>query len=549
MSSPELEELLALYFEGALDDAGAARLEALLAADPRARGRFEGLAELEGLLRVRATNEETRDRLVGQVTESVRQEERRRALTHRVMDTLRKSPSTAPASAWYGWAAAAAAAIVLIVLLARQEPVKPNHTAVAAPQPVPTPPPTPPPLPIPQIPPPKTLPHESATPLQVPPAPPLPRPDPAPASSPPAPPPTVPPPPVPAKPPDTRAVAILIEKSEGASLDGSRDLIREGSELPPGRGLETAARGLAVVHFPDRTRLELGPETALRGISDREKKGKGKRLTVLRGTLSADVTRQPADEPLTIATPHGEVRVLGTSLRVSVDAAQTAVSVKEGRVKLIRAKDGRSADLSAGHYAILAPDLDPSSRSMNAEEVVLLAAQGRIVGEEWKAVSDRRASAGVALEAGATAFKPAEHVRARPSYVNFTFFASADREYRVWLRAASQATGDPWNRDLVTVDAWHAGANLKCPYFGTSDQTCVVFGGISSTSAYSWVSGFSAQGKDAGAPLTVRFAQTGLQTLRLYVAHPSIRVDAVWLSVFQVTRPPARQFPPPLEGK
>jgi hypothetical protein len=45
----------------------------------------------------------------------------------------------------------------------------------------------------------------------------------------------------------------------------------------------------------------------------------------------------------------------------------------------------------------------------------------------------------------------------------------------------------------------------------------------------------------------VKFAETGWQNIRVYVGHPWIRVDTIWLSTTQKTRPSARQLPPPTE--
>ena len=161
MGSAELEELLARYFDGDLDDAAAARLGALLDADPKTLDRFHGLAAIEGLLRAR---EADRDALVTRVTASVR-DERRRRLTLRVMETLhhrarRNRPSHAI------WIAAAAAAFLALVGLAVavRPPDRPRPTvryekppeipaepppapeAVRAPSREEVPPPPPPPL-------------------------------------------------------------------------------------------------------------------------------------------------------------------------------------------------------------------------------------------------------------------------------------------------------------------------------------------------------------------------------------------------------------------
>ena len=55
MSTPELKDLIARYFEGELGAADEARLEELLDLHPEVFERFKGLVGIEGLLRARET--------------------------------------------------------------------------------------------------------------------------------------------------------------------------------------------------------------------------------------------------------------------------------------------------------------------------------------------------------------------------------------------------------------------------------------------------------------------------------------------------------------
>jgi len=61
------------------------------------------------------------------------------------------------------------------------------------------------------------------------------------------------------------------------------------------------------------------------------------------------------------------------------------------------------------------------------------------------------------------------------------------------------------------------------------------------------MSGHGEEAKAETPPLTVKFAESGWQNLRVYVGHPWVRVDTIWLSATQKTRPSARQLPPPTE--
>ena len=61
-------------------------------------------------------------------------------------------------------------------------------------------------------------------------------------------------------------------------------------------------------------------------------------------------------------TPAAQARVLGTALSLHADATSTVLEVDEGKVKMIRARDGLSVDVSAGHFAIAAPKVELSPR-------------------------------------------------------------------------------------------------------------------------------------------------------------------------------------------
>jgi hypothetical protein len=328
-----------------------------------------------------------------------------------------------------------------------------------------------------------------------------------------------------------------VEGNVQVTSGAARTPARAGEGVAAGHGVVTAgAAARAALAFPDGTRLELGADTSVRELAER----RGKRLTLAQGRLSAEVSKQPADQAMVFVTPHAEARVLGTSLRITVDASSTWVEVREGKVRLTR--EGRSVDIGPGQAASALANAALVSRPVDLNEIVLPAREGKIAGAEWSLVADRRASGGAALEALGTKFDAAEHVAKRPSHVAFTFYAVADREYRVWVRAWSMPTRDPWLRDWLIVDPPGARLNQKCRFFGTSGYSTFMTGGLSASPGYAWVSGFADQGE--AAPYTVRFAQSGPQTLRLFVAHPSIRVDAVWLSATQAGRPPARQLPP-----
>jgi hypothetical protein len=151
------------------------------------------------------------------------------------------------------------------------------------------------------------------------------------------------------------AVVATVEKVEGDVWilgDGRRSKAEPKQALTSGQGLECA--GAAELSYADGTRLKIGPDTLAREFL--EPKGRsGKRLKLDRGVLSAEVRKQPADQPMVIETPQGEATVVGTKLRLTVEPdakGSTRLEVEEGKVRLKRLLDQKTIDVATGHFAV-----------------------------------------------------------------------------------------------------------------------------------------------------------------------------------------------------
>jgi hypothetical protein len=280
------------------------------------------------------------------------------------------------------WAAAAALAISVagLLLFASRTPAPPAEAPEArrvVPERIPDPSPSPAPLPAP----------ENAAPLPVEPAPrpapvapkpaeePVPVPLPAPVPPTPAP---IEKPPTKATPPPTTTVAVVatLEGVEGEAFvltSKGRVPANVGQAILPGEGVACdGVRGAALVSYPDRTRLELAAGAVVRDMVERDGT-KGRRLFVEKGTVKAEVSRQPAGLAMTFETPHGEARVLGTTLALHVDPDPkkgTRLEVEEGKVELKNAA-GRTVMVDSGHYAIVAAGTSPAVKALPKEEVLL----------------------------------------------------------------------------------------------------------------------------------------------------------------------------------
>jgi hypothetical protein len=542
MNPEELHRLIEEYRDGTISLADARRLADAIRADGKSARELAFTGHLAQALE--GADDESfarsfaeRLRAEGGGSEFVRAFEKRSRLrpTVRTRRVEASRPSLVPFLV-----AAGILLAILGVLLSRPAPAPQTEAR----REVPAPPPEEPKIEPQAVPEPQPLPREEP-PQVVPPAPLPPPPLKPEESQPPAPSKAVPPPaPAPLKQTEVARPSVAkFDRVEGEVyvLTGAdRKAASRGEEIPPGSGVATGVKAVqASILLPDGTRFSLGADAVIREIS---KGPRGTRVTIVQGVLSADVAKQSVEQPLVFATPHAEARVIGTVLRLVVDAGSTRLEVKEGKVRLTR--ETRNVDVSAGQYAVAAPGTTLAARALFPEEIVLHAQQAKLTGNEWSLVRDVKSLTGVVLEAGSTTFKVVDHVEARPSYATFTFFAPADREYRIWMRATSLEKGDPWNRDMVTIEPTRAVLSQKSPFFGAAPTLAYVFTGVAVTPGFTWMSGHGEEGKAEGPPLTVRFAETGPQNIRVYVGHPWVRVDAIWLSATQKTRPPAKQLPP-----
>jgi len=138
-----------------------------------------------------------------------------------------------------------------------------------------------------------------------------------------------------------------------------KELVAAGRRLQPHQGLQTVGEESgAVVVYADATRLEVGPDSTLGELSDTAASG-GKRISLLSGFLGADVTQQPAGQPLTLTTPHAKVVGQGTRFSLVNSPAATRVQLETGSVRFTRRSDGQSVEMEPGTFSIARMDEEP----------------------------------------------------------------------------------------------------------------------------------------------------------------------------------------------
>ncbi|HLY08720.1 MAG TPA: FecR domain-containing protein [Planctomycetota bacterium] len=169
------------------------------------------------------------------------------------------------------------------------------------------------------------------------------------------------------QPSETRSQLATLDRVEGDVRVPGRPAATAGQALYSGDGLVIAGpRSFALVSTPDRTRMEFADGAVVREFTEA-------RVVLEKGSVKAEVAHQPKDRPLVFATPHGDAKVLGTLLRLSVDPDPkrgTSLEVQEGRVEL-RSLAGKSVLVDAGHQASIAAGAALTAKPLGREEVLL----------------------------------------------------------------------------------------------------------------------------------------------------------------------------------
>ncbi|HTL52200.1 MAG TPA: FecR family protein [Planctomycetota bacterium] len=146
----------------------------------------------------------------------------------------------------------------------------------------------------------------------------------------------------------------------------SGDLIKAN----PGAKAATAS----IVTYPDGTQVSLsaGVSVTLSGSAT-----VAKRLELDEGTLVAAVSPQPAGKPFTLATPHAEIKVVGTQFTLAVMGDKTRLTVREGHVQLTRASDKQAVEVLAKQYVEAGQGIDLAVKAVEESKPPVVATEPR----------------------------------------------------------------------------------------------------------------------------------------------------------------------------
>jgi ferric-dicitrate binding protein FerR (iron transport regulator) len=344
------DDLVLGYLDGRLPSEDLARLDEALRSDPALGARFARLALLEGLLPELAAEEIPEPAL--EIVDPAPEKPTRRRLAP---SGTRRAIRPAPALPWGKIAAGVLLGLAALFLMSRRPEPRPEPPVTIR-KPAPEPraaAPTPPTPPAPAVP------SEVPAPTPAPP-PEQPAPPPLPQTTPPTAP--APPPPEAPKPrvTQTEPAWAVITRAEGTVMlvgANGRTPLQVGTELRAGDGIETAAAAALSFRYPDGTLIDAQADTSLADASADGRPGKTLRLS--RGSLAAQVATQAPATPFVIQTPQATLTVVGTALSVAVSPTATRLEVREGKVRLSRKSDNKSADVAAGQFAVAGPGAEP----------------------------------------------------------------------------------------------------------------------------------------------------------------------------------------------
>lgn len=355
------EELFEKYCRSALSAEEAEELKRILREDPEGRNAFARYMHERSIL-VQLTGRNAGEQAVEVVPERA---------SRGAVARPRRRRRVPGGSSWTPFAVAAAVlvaiALGLALLPAENPPIDPPSPTARQHEPAPEAPPAPEtprpelvrvPAPVP------TVPRDDRRPQA---RPPTPEPAPGPVVRKPVP--ETPPPPKPPDPaPKTIPAVASLGGVKGEVLVAGKPA-RNRQPVLAGQGVETRGeKSAAVLTFPDGTRVTLSGAVTLLEVDEIRKEDGGKRIFLLKGTLTADVRKQRFVAPMIFTTPHGTARVLGTTLRISVDTVlspgATRLEVTKGKVRLARA--GNSVHVRSGYFAVAAPGVRLAVRRLTA---------------------------------------------------------------------------------------------------------------------------------------------------------------------------------------
>lgn len=194
---------------------------------------------------------------------------------------------------------------------------------------------------------------------------------------------------------------VMVTNDSGTSPARASQLLSSGHGLKTGKG-----SSWAVLTFVDGSRVEIGPETTIEKLAQRHPSDPGpdsfgNYLYVTRGSLLAEVVRQPEQRPMVLACAHGEVQVQEARIRmasaVSIPATMR-LEVLDGIARFI-GPDGTSLTVPPATYVVAGPNLKPQPTAISTEEMGRFAKESKIL-TGVRRIVNRKSGKALAVQRG-----------------------------------------------------------------------------------------------------------------------------------------------------
>jgi serine/threonine protein kinase len=168
---------------------------------------------------------------------------------------------------------------------------------------------------------------------------------------------------------------VTVASEAGTGPARASQLLSSGHGLMTGKG-----SSWAVLTFLDGSRVEIGPETTIEKFAQRNSSSRGPSsfgnyLYLAKGSLRAEVVRQPEKQPMILATAQGEARVPEATIRMAITSGvkgSTRLDVVNGNAQFVL-PEGTSLEIPTASFLVVGPDIKPMPTPIPTDEMTRLA--------------------------------------------------------------------------------------------------------------------------------------------------------------------------------
>jgi serine/threonine protein kinase len=192
---------------------------------------------------------------------------------------------------------------------------------------------------------------------------------------------------------------VLLTNEAGAMPARSSQLLSSGDSVQTGKG-----SSWAVLTFVDGSKVEMGPETTIKRLARGTSWSSGHGgletlLSMVEGSLVVEAVAQP--NSMTLATPRGEVRLAGATIRLTSSEGvlgSTRLDVTEGSAQFVL-PDGDALAIPRGSYVVASANTKPVPAPLPFDEMTRLSQESKSLTGTRRLVN-RKSGKALAIQRG-----------------------------------------------------------------------------------------------------------------------------------------------------